>query len=131
MKEENKSLKRMHEENQKLRDKTILFLASGGLTLTLAVYEKISQGYFLEGLAFTWFLFALSILTKLWSYCTATSFVDSLLSISSGKTDQEKEKYDEDSMKYKIYTSILDKTSILSFTIGMFIFIYFAVTNLL
>lgn len=123
-------IRQIYDKSHESRDKALLTLCSAALGLSLSFYEKVYSGHSLWLLMLTWMCLAASMLATLYSFITAACTADRLDTYTV-----DKEKYQDDQKfiasihRWANWTKRLNITSISGFTLGVLLFIIFAIIN--
>jgi len=117
----------LHTKSHDARDKALITLCSSALGFSLVFYEKVYSGHYLWVLILTWLLFAVSMLATLYSFETAAFAADSLASYYKEKSDGLSYAV----KKYTALTNRFNRISLVCFTLGVIMFMIFAISNTL
>jgi len=118
-------LKRLHEVNQMSRDKVILALASGGLTFSLSVFDRLGNPILPYLLVTAWFLFAASLILNIFSFCFAAELSNSILSLRKATESTEKEKLYKKIGSCEMMSKILNRFVIITLILAILFLIMF------
>lgn len=123
-------IRQIYDKSHESRDKALLTLCSASLGLSLTFYEKVYSGHSLWLLVLTWVFLAVSMLSTLYSFITAAYTADRLDTYTVNKEKyKDDEKFIAGIHRWADWTKRLNFISISGFTLGVFLFIIFAIIN--
>lgn len=122
----------LHMKNIEARDKAILTLCSASLAFSLSVYEKVYTGVYPCLLILVWALFAISVLSTLYSFISAEKLADNLITLESknGKGEDVNNLHKTIHFWNKL-SHWLSRVSVGGFTVGLVLFVVFSSVNLM
>lgn len=123
-------IRQIYSKSHESRDKALLTLCSASLAVSLTFFEKVYTGHALWLLKATWICLGASMLCTLYSFITAAYTADRLDTYTRNKEKYENdEKFSRCVYRGARCTKWLNSISTSGFTLGVILFIIFAIIN--